>query len=100
MKLWMIYDREGMERNASYIQMYRERCRTYEIQVEPVLAETLSCRLQDDEMPVCALVRIICPEINQMLEQAGIPVFNSYQVSYVCNHKGRTLEYLDRKSVV
>ena len=66
MKLWMIYDREGMERNASYIQMYRERCRTYEIQVEPVLAETLSCRLQDDEMPVCALVRIICPEINQI----------------------------------
>ncbi len=93
MKLWMIYDREGMERNASYIQMYRERCRTYEIQVEPVLAETLPRRLRDGQMPVCALVRTICPEINQMLEQAGIPVFNSYQVSYVCNHKGRTLEY-------
>lgn len=93
MELWMIYDREGMERNASYIQMYRERCRTYETRVEPVLAETLPRRLQDGEMPVCALVRTICPEINQMLEQAGIPVFNSYQVSYVCNHKGRTLEY-------
>lgn len=93
MKLWMIYDREGMERNASYIQMYQERCRTYEIQVEPMLAETLPRRLRDSEMPVCALVRTICPEINQMLEQAGIPVFNSYQVSYVCNHKGRTLEH-------
>ena len=93
MKLWMIYDREGMERNASYIQMYRERCRTYEIQVEPVLTETLPRRLRDGQMPVCALVRAICPEINQMLEQAKIPVFNSYQVSYVCNHKGRTLEY-------
>ncbi len=91
MKLWMIYDREGMERNASYIQMYRERCRTYEIQVEPVLTETLPRRLRDGQMPVCALVRTICPKINQMLEQAKIPVFNSYQVSYVCNHKG--LEY-------
>lgn len=93
MKLWMIYDREGMERNASYIQMYQERCRNYEIEVEPVLTETLPGRLQDGQMPVCALVRTICPEINQMLEQAGIPVFNSYLVSYVCNHKGRTLEY-------
>lgn len=93
MKLWMIYDREGMERNASYIQMYQERCRIYKIEVEPVLAETLPRHLQDGEMPVCALVRTIRPEINQMLEQAGIPVFNSYRVSYVCNHKGRTLEY-------
>ncbi len=93
MKIWMIYDREGIQRNAFYIQMYRERCRTYETEVEPVLAETLPHRLKDGEIPVCALVRTICPEINQMLEQVGIPVFNSYQVSYVCNHKGRTLEY-------
>ncbi len=93
MKLWMIYDREGMERNASYIQMYQERCRIYKIEVEPVLAETLPRRLWDGQMPLCALVRTICPEINQMLERAGIPVFNSYRVSYVCNHKGRTLEY-------
>lgn len=99
MKLWMIYDREGMERNASYIQMYRERCRTYGIQVEPMLAETLPRRLQDGEMPVCALVRAICPEINQRLEQAGIPVFNSYRVSYVCNHKGRTLEYFKDRAL-
>lgn len=99
MKLWMIYDREGMERNASYIQMYRERCRIYKIGVEPVLAETLSRRLEDGEMPVCALVRTICPEINQRLEQAGIPVFNSYRVSYVCNHKGRTLEYFKDRAL-
>lgn len=89
----MIYDREGMERNASYIQMYQERCISYDIEVEPVLTENLPRRLQDGEMPVCALVRTICPEINRRLEQERIPVFNSYQVSYVCNHKGRTLEY-------
>lgn len=94
MKMWMIYDREGLARNRDYITLYEAACAPYGIEVETVYAHHVRGRITGSETPVFALVRTIEPELNLFLEEHGIPVFNSYQVSRICNDKGKTLSYL------
>lgn len=97
MYMWMIYDEEGLERNRDYVAMYKERCKEYDIEVEAVLDTCVSERITGGEAPVFVLVRTINPAINKYLESVGIPVFNSYRVSRICNDKGRTLQYMRDK---
>lgn len=94
MYIWMIYDREGLRRNAAYVSLYRKHCQKYWLDVVVVLDDEVKHRVLMGECPVCAFVRTINPEINRYLEEQRISVFNSYEVSRICNHKGKTLEYL------
>lgn len=97
MKMWMIYDREGLARNKGYVEMYHEICKSYGIAVEAVLTEEIEWRITGGETPVFVLVRTIQPKINRYFEEQGIPVFNSYHVSKICNDKGKTLDVLRGK---
>lgn len=90
----MVYDREGCERNAGYVEMYEKHCRPYGVAVKMVLDIDVRRRVTAGERPVCAFVRTIRPELNLFFEQQEIPVFNSSLVSRICNHKGKTLEWL------
>lgn len=90
----MVYDAAGLKRNASYVSLFRRHCQPYGAEVEAVLDVDVRQKSLAGERPVCAFVRTIYPRINQFLEEQGIPVFNSSRVSYICNHKGRTLAYL------
>lgn len=90
----MVYDREGCERNAGYVAMYERHCRPYGVAVKTVLDIDVRRRVKAGERPVCAFVRTIRPELNLFFEQQEIPVFNSSLVSRICNHKGKTLEWL------
>lgn len=94
MYMWMIYDEEGLKRNRNYVALYKELCKEYGIGAEAVLDTCVTDRITGGETPVFVLVRTINPEINNYLESVGIPVFNSYQVSRICNDKGRTFDYM------
>lgn len=94
MDIWMVYDEEGRKRNKEYVSLYQERCRKYHLNVRVVLDTEVVLQLQAGERPLCVFVRTIQPQINLFFEDNGIPVFNSYEVSHICNHKGRTLKYL------
>ncbi len=94
MVIWMVYDAAGLKRNAGYVSLFQRHCQPYGAEVEAVLDVEVRRKSLAGERPVCAFVRTICPEINRFLEEQGIPVFNSSEVSYLCNHKGRTLAYL------
>lgn len=94
MYIWMVYDREGLRRNAEYVELYRKHCRKYGMEVTVVLDREVSRRISAGERPVCAFVRTIRPAINLLLEKQGIPVFNSFDVSRTCNDKGLTLDRL------
>lgn len=94
MKMWMIYDREGLARNKDYVTLYETACAPYGIEVEAVYDDCVKKRITGGETPVFALVRTINPEVNRFFEQKKIPVFNSYLVSQICNDKGKTLTYL------
>lgn len=93
----MIYDREGLERNRDYVAYFQEICTPYQIQVVAVLAEEIARYMARDKAPFCVLVRTICPKVNQYFEKRGIPVYNSYEVSRICNDKGKTLEYFKKR---
>lgn len=97
MYMWMVYDKEGLARNTDYVALYQNTCRKYDIEVEAVLDIDVKNRITGGETPVFVLVRTIHPEINRFLEESGIPVFNSYEVSRICNDKGKTLRCLKEK---
>lgn len=90
----MVYDAVGLERNAGYVSLFQRHCQPYGAEVEAVLDVDVRRKSLAGERPACAFVRTICPGINRFLEEQGILVFNSSRVSYICNHKGRTLAYL------
>lgn len=93
-ELWMIYDKKGWERNAAFAEMFSERGKPYDIQVKGILDTEYLSLLEKGKCPQAVLVRTICPSINEELERRKIPVWNSSFVSRICNHKGRTREYL------
>jgi glutathione synthase/RimK-type ligase-like ATP-grasp enzyme len=43
-------------------------------------------------------VRTIQPLLSKKLEECGISVFNNSFVSEICNHKGKTIEYVKKNS--
>lgn len=91
MSVWMVYDREGLARNEQYVSMFRRHFRAYGREVEAVLDDQAERRVLAGERPFCVFVRTINPPVNRFFETKGIPVFNSYEVSRICNDKGRTL---------
>ena len=91
MSVWMVYDREGLARNEQYVSMFRRHFQAYGREVEAVLDDQAERRVLAGERPFCVFVRTINPPVNRFFEAKGIPVFNSYEVSRICNDKGRTL---------
>lgn len=94
MEMWMVYDREGLSKNQDYVALYKDACTPYGIRVEAVYGECARSRITSGERPVFVLVRTIDPGLNRFFEEKGIPVFNPYEVSRICNDKGTTLAYL------
>lgn len=93
-ELWMIYDKAGLDRNSTFVEMFAERGKPYGIAVKAVLDTEYLSLLGKGSQPQAVLVRTICPSINAELEKRQIPVWNSSFVSRICNHKGKTREYL------
>lgn len=93
-ELWMIYDKAGFARNSTFVELFAERGKPYDIAVKAVLDTEYLSLLEKGSQPQAVLVRTICPSINAELEKRQIPVWNSSFVSRICNHKGKTREYL------
>ena len=93
-ELWMIYDKTGFDRNSTFVEMFAERGKPYNIDVKAVLDTEYLSLLKKGIRPCAVLVRAICPSINAEFEKRKIPVWNSSFVSGICNHKGKTREYL------
>lgn len=93
-EMWLVYDEEGLNRNRDYVRMYEDICRPYKIRARAVLVSEIRERMKNGKKPVFVLVRTICPAVNAFFEQKKIPVYNSSQVSEICNDKGRTLAYV------
>ncbi|MEE3467381.1 MAG: ATP-grasp domain-containing protein [Eubacterium sp.] len=114
MNAWLIYDREGAERNRDYIEYHHEVGARYGVTFHLVYADELPGRISaclhgsssGDDMgtepghlgacahPDFAIVRTIAPQINEALEAEGIPTYNNSKVSRITNHKYRCIEYI------
>ena len=110
MRAWLIYDAFEAQRNAAYIAVYFAACRERHIELRLLLAEQIQTGIVANRaviyynhIPQAAPDFVICRTINPRLtyqfEQLGIPVFNNFQVSSICNDKGRTYQYVSRAQV-
>ena len=96
---WLIYDREGAEKNQDYIAYHKKIGKKMGIFFELKMREDM-----DSEpflsLPDFAIVRTISPSLTKQLEEKKIPVFNNSFVSEICNDKGRTIEYIRKKTKI
>ena len=121
MKSWLIYDREGAERNRDYIDRHDTLGKKHGIDFELVYAEELlktvpansrpednipqifyQIRLREElsSPPDFAVIRTICPALNRALETAGIPAWNDSFVSTMANHKGHCMDLIRSRTSV
>ncbi|MDY2922817.1 MAG: ATP-grasp domain-containing protein [Eubacterium sp.] len=91
---WLVYDRQGAERNASYIQMHKTIGHSMGIEFELKLTDSIPGDLSNEAKPDFALVRTIFPELSKRFEQHQIPVFNNSHIATVCNDKYKTWTYI------
>lgn len=96
MKAWLVYEREGAERNRDYIKLHESHGKNLGIEFTLVICDEEPL---PEALPDFAVVRAMRPDITREIEARNIPVFNNFKVSAICNNKARTYEYLHQNGV-
>ena len=96
MKAWLVYEREGAERNRDYIKLHNEHGKALGIEFTLVICDEEPL---PEVLPDFAIIRAMRPDITKEIEKKGIPAFNNSHVSAICNNKARTYEYLHENGV-
>lgn len=107
---WLIYSKKDALENSSYIDWFIEEARLQNLNLILVLREDLTIGLINNELtvqlhqkqvnlPQFAVVRTVEPILSLHLELAGIKVFNSSKISYICNHKSLTHLEMNRLNI-
>lgn len=100
MKGWLIYDRAQYERNEWFANRLQSACAAF-CEMKTVLVEELRFGVAGNAPtfaragtplapPDFAVVRTIFPLLSEMLERAGVRVFNRAAISRSCNDKRLT----------
>jgi gamma-F420-2:alpha-L-glutamate ligase len=110
MRAWLIYDRFEAKRNKDYVGFYFKECGKRNIELHLLIYEEISMGMEGGrcvlfyrrsrmEAPDFAICRVREPLLSRHLEMMGIPVFNNYQVSSICNDKRMTYQYVSSAGV-
>ncbi|MDY0396882.1 hypothetical protein RWE15_24515 [Virgibacillus halophilus] len=102
---WLIYRKDDAVKNESFIRWFMEEANNQNITLLLILRENLEVGIHHNrftasyqqktiQIPTLAIVRTIEPQLNFILEQMGIQVYNSSEISRICNHKGLTHLYV------
>ena len=92
---WLIYDEESLERNSGYAKMLIEKADKNGISLKLKLSNEISF----EELPLFAISRSYYYKISEKLESLGVRVFNSSEVSLVCNDKYNTYTYFKKHNI-
>lgn len=110
LKGWLIYNKKDKKRNKSYISWFMEEAEKQNIDLVFILREKLQVGIVANSyyityegkqlpLPDFAVVRTVEPLLNKHLELLGLKVFNSYEVSLLCNHKMNTYYAMKKLNV-
>lgn len=94
MEGWLIYTREGAERNAFFVGKCLDAARKNGLALSLRYADELP-----DRLPDFAVVRTMDPALSFFLESNGVRVFNPGSVSERCNDKWETYLLASRLGV-
>ena len=107
---WIVYDREGYERNVWFIRRLVDSADRYRMSLKLLLKERLVYGTDGEgpffiydgkrlARPDFALVRTIDPLLSHTLEARGVKVFNTATVSEICNDKRKTISFFAARGV-
>lgn len=99
-RAWLIYDEEGAAGNRDYIERHFQLGKRFGFSFELKIRKRDRITEAGEALPDFAIVRTICPPLSLALERKGVPVFNPYSVSEICNHKGKTTRYVREHTTV
>lgn len=100
---WLIYGEKDAIKNKGYIEFYETEGKAIGIRIELIFREYLEIGVENNQWflrykgkecqkPDFAIVRTIYPLLSRQLECLSIPVFNSAEVSRICNDKALTYQ--------
>ena len=95
---WLIYNETDAKRNEWLISEYQSYASNKGIELKLILADNLDFGVINNKyiflynnnicvIPDFVICRCIYPLLNKQFELMGIPVFNNYHVSSICNDK-------------
>lgn len=95
----IIYDEEGANRNAAFITRLTGALGKYGANARLVLTEKMRVPELVHEKPDFIIMRTMRPDLSEAFEAAGVRVFNPASVSKICNHKGRTYDFMKMRGI-
>ncbi|WP_067727272.1 ATP-grasp domain-containing protein [Oceanobacillus damuensis] len=107
---WLIYSKTDALQNASYIKWLMDEANKQDLLLSLILREEMTIGIINNDMsiqvnnktvpqPDFTIVRSVEPLLNLHLEAMGIPVFNSAEVSRICNNKALTHLHVNQLGV-
>ncbi|MBE5786906.1 MAG: ATP-grasp domain-containing protein [Clostridiales bacterium] len=96
MRGWLIYEENNIPRNQTFIDFFLEAARQHQVELQLITTREIAFGVQGGacflypEKPVFAVVRCMRPDLSRHLERMGVRVFNSADVSAICNDKQKT----------
>lgn len=89
---WIIYSKKDIQKNKSFVQMFKEGFDKKGIQLKLIIVEEVDIKKLD--VPDFAINRSRDYKIAEALEEQGVRVFNSAKVTKIANDKASTYEFL------
>ena len=94
---WLIYDKEGAQRNAWFIRRLQQECAAHGLSLELHVCE--KDETFERELPSFAIVRTVYPQLNARLEEKGVRVFNNAKTSALANDKWQTYAFCQAERI-
>lgn len=86
---WLIYGDEGIKRNKWFAEKIIKAASARGLDLKIVIYDK-SLNSLPKKLPVFAIVRAICPEVQRYLEERGVRVFNNRITAEIANDKYET----------
>ena len=106
---WIVYSKQDFEINKSFARIFEDAGKQRGITIYPLLLDDIIFGASSNgpyfaarngtPMPDFIISRFRAHELSRHFETCGVPVFNNSEVSYICNNKFLTHQYLARHSV-
>lgn len=88
---WIVYDKQGAQRNEWFITSFIQTAERYGVTLSLKVVSGVTDFI-GAPLPDFVIVRTIAPQINLFFENQGVPAFNNYQTSKNANNKWLTFQ--------
>lgn len=89
---YIIYHRLEAQKNQGFIQMFQKEGKQYHIEFRLVCYE----EYEKEKLPDFVINRTRDPKVSRWFQNRNVKVFHTEEITLLGNHKGKTIEYLQK----